>query len=88
LKIYLDVSCLNRPFDDQRQVRIRLESEAVTMILDRFQEGGWEHVSSEMALAEATRIPEPARRDRVIALLPAAMMKVTEEVWRRGRELQ
>ena len=29
MKIYLDVCCLNRPFDDQTQDRIHLESEAV-----------------------------------------------------------
>jgi len=28
MRIYLDNCCFNRPFDDQRQVRIRLESEA------------------------------------------------------------
>jgi hypothetical protein len=28
LRIYFDVSCLNRPFDDQDQERIRLETEA------------------------------------------------------------
>jgi hypothetical protein len=33
MKIYLDVSCLNRPFDDQGQARVRLEAEAVTVIL-------------------------------------------------------
>ena len=31
--VYLDVCCLNRPFDDQTQDRIRLESEAVLLIL-------------------------------------------------------
>jgi hypothetical protein len=35
MKIYLDTCCLNRPFDDQRQARIRLESEAVTLILEK-----------------------------------------------------
>lgn len=29
LRVYLDVCCLNRPFDDQRQDRVRLEAEAV-----------------------------------------------------------
>ncbi|WP_418648223.1 hypothetical protein ACNQFN_05640 [Thauera butanivorans] len=28
MKIYLDVCCSNRPFDDQSQTRIRLETEA------------------------------------------------------------
>jgi hypothetical protein len=31
LRIYLDACCLNRPFDDQTQERIRLESEAVLL---------------------------------------------------------
>jgi len=33
MKIYLDVCCLNRPFDDQRQDRIRLGTEAIYTIL-------------------------------------------------------
>ncbi len=28
-RIYLDVCCLNRPFDRQSQARIRLETEAM-----------------------------------------------------------
>jgi len=28
MRIYLDNCCLNRPFDDQKQLRIRLETEA------------------------------------------------------------
>ena len=32
MKIYLDNCCFNRPFDDQTQERIHLESEAILMI--------------------------------------------------------
>jgi hypothetical protein len=46
MKVYFDVSCLNRPFDDQRQLRIRLESEAITLIFDQIDAGRWEHLSS------------------------------------------
>ncbi|MFN0197095.1 MAG: PIN domain protein, partial [Planctomycetaceae bacterium] len=28
MRIYLDNCCFNRPFDDQRQIRVRLETEA------------------------------------------------------------
>lgn len=31
--IYLDVCCLKRPFDDQAQPRIRIETEAVLGLL-------------------------------------------------------
>jgi len=35
MRIYTDVCCLNRPFDDQSQDRIRIESEAILAILNR-----------------------------------------------------
>lgn len=33
VRVYLDLCCLKRPFDDQSQPRIRLESEAVLALL-------------------------------------------------------
>jgi predicted nucleic acid-binding protein len=38
-KIYLDMNIYNRPFDDQAQVRIRLETIAVFSILQRIKKG-------------------------------------------------
>ena len=35
MKIYLDNSCFNRPFDDQKQLRIQLETEAKLAIQER-----------------------------------------------------
>src|SRR3990167_7545997 len=35
MKIYLDNSCFNRPFDDQKQLRIQLETEAKLDIQER-----------------------------------------------------
>ncbi len=35
MKIYLDISCFNRPFDDQKQLRIQLETEAKLNIQQR-----------------------------------------------------
>lgn len=34
MRVYLDICCLKRPFDDQSQARIRLEAEAVLALLD------------------------------------------------------
>ena len=53
-KIYLDNCCLSRPFDDQTQERIRLETEAIVWIIDHFYEGQWRWVSSEVVMFEAT----------------------------------
>ena len=52
-KIYLDNCCLSRPFDDQTQERIRLETEAIVRIMDCFYEGQWRWISSEVAMFEA-----------------------------------
>ena len=47
IRIYLDACCLNRPFDDQTQIRIRLEAEAVLMVLTQCGTGDWEWIGSE-----------------------------------------
>ena len=39
MKIYLDMCALKRPFDDQRQGRIMIETAAVTRILEAATEG-------------------------------------------------
>jgi hypothetical protein len=70
-RIYLDACCLNRPFDDQSQPRIRLEAEAVVLIIERFQEGLWDWVSSEVVEDEIEQIPDPERRQRVKELMSA-----------------
>lgn len=64
-KIYLDVCCLNRPFDDQTQARIRLEAEAILIILAQCEEGHWEWIGSEVLGLEINQTPDPERRRRV-----------------------
>lgn len=39
IKIYLDNCCFNRPFDDQSQIRIRIEAEAKLYIQQEIEEG-------------------------------------------------
>jgi len=51
-KIYLDVCCLNRPFDDWTQERIRLEGEAILSIMERIRAKKWQLVTSEAITVE------------------------------------
>jgi predicted nucleic acid-binding protein len=87
VKLYLDVSCLNRPFDDQTQIRIRQESAAVTQILEEIEAGRWEQVSSRMAVIELQAIRDERRRRRVLALLPESRIELTAPIIDRAREL-
>jgi len=64
-KVYLDVCCLNRPFDDQTQDRIRLEAEAVLLILTHLETGEWQWLGSEVLEFEIGQMPDPERRLRV-----------------------
>src|SRR5438874_4265981 len=87
MKIYLDVSCLNRPFDDQTQARVRLESTTVTLILDGIESGTWSEASSRMAEIEASAISDKTRRRRVLQLIPRDRMELTPPVFERARGL-
>jgi predicted nucleic acid-binding protein len=71
-RVYLDVCCLNRPFDDQRQDRIRLEAEAVERILDRLHMRRWEWVGSEVIQLEIGKTPVAERRHRLTLLASSA----------------
>ncbi|MCL2119456.1 MAG: PIN domain-containing protein [Planctomycetaceae bacterium] len=52
LKIYLDNCCYNRPFDDQSQDLIRLETEAKLIIQERIQLGLYSLVWSYILKSE------------------------------------
>ena len=72
----LDACCLNRPFDDQSQVRVHLESEAVLAIVERAEDALWMLLSSEALEFELSQTPDPQRRVRTLKLLSAAQQCV------------
>ena len=88
-KIYLDVCCLNRPFDGWGQPRIRLEAEAV-IALDRCQIGDWLMVASTALVSEISQTPETIRKQQVVDFLATAKIetKVTLETIKRVGDLQ
>ena len=57
-RLYFDVCCLSRPFDDQAQERVRLESEAVKEILLRIGRKEWIWVGSDIVMFEIGRIAD------------------------------
>lgn len=72
MRIYLDVCCLNRPFNDQAQQRIRLEAEAVRAILARIHAEEWVWISSSAVRYELLQTPDPDRRSKLSNLTLAA----------------
>jgi len=88
--IYLDVCCLNRPFDDWRQDRIRLEGQTILDIFKRFYSGEWKLVSSEAIEAELKRMVNLEKLDRIRELLQVAENKIilTKEIDQRSQEIE
>jgi predicted nucleic acid-binding protein len=89
-RIYLDACCLNRPFDDQSQDRIRLEAEAVILILAHIESGEWSWIGSEILLYEIEQTPDQERRARVLLLtkLVKHTILVGDEEVHRAEELE
>jgi predicted nucleic acid-binding protein len=90
-KIYLDVCCFNRPFDDQTQERIKLETEAILLILKRFELGQWQWISSETMDFEIDQTPSVERRNRVNSLMASSkphFILLDNSLIKRGSELE
>ncbi len=62
MRIYLDNCCYNRPFDDQKQLRIRLETEAKLNIQERILQKAIELAWSYILDFENTANPFEQRR--------------------------
>ncbi len=88
-RIYLDACCLNRPFDDQNQARIALETQAILTILRQCQSGRWQLINSAALEAELARMPNPEKLKNVKAILAIAKIKVVSTQWieTRSKEL-
>jgi predicted nucleic acid-binding protein len=86
MKIYLDVCCLCRPFDNQLVPRIKLESEAISFILLLIERGELSMVNSEIIEYEVSKIVNPEKRFKVELLLRYSEDKilVNEKIAKRA----
>ena len=74
-RVYLDVSALCRPFDDQEQMRIRLETDAVQLILAHLISKDLALVVSSAHDAEIRAIDDLAEREHLQGLLQTNGMR-------------
>ncbi len=90
MKIYFDVCCMNRPFDDQSQDRIHLESEAILMILNHVEKNDWQWISSDAVLYEIYKTPNDERRERLESLnsRSTSHITVTQNILMRSKKIQ
>jgi len=67
MRVYLDNCCYNRPFDDQAQLKVRLETEAKLFVQQLMRTGAVEYVWSDML---ANEVDESKFWERKMRILP------------------
>lgn len=78
MKIYLDNCCFNRPFDDQSQLRIRLETEAKLKIQEDIRSNIHELIWSYLLDYENSRNPFRERKEQIAQWNKYALVDVEE----------
>ena len=68
-KIYLDSCCVCRPYDNQKQSRIKCETAAIMQIISHCRSGEWQWIDSKVLRSEINRISNPIKLSFVKALL-------------------
>jgi predicted nucleic acid-binding protein len=89
-KVYLDTSAYNRPFDDQTQPKIFLETQAVVIILQMVEAKTVELISSSVLEYENSRNPYPIKQEAMSRCLQLAKLRqeVDEAIRQRAEELE
>lgn len=90
MRLYLDTSVLNRPFDDQSQVKVFLETQAMLLILQMIESKRVELVRSNVLDYENSRNSSSERAKAVELYLSLATFRqvANELIRQRALELE
>ncbi len=78
MRVYLDNCMFNRPFDDQTQIRIRLESEAKLYVQDKIKSKDIELIWSYILEIENCQNPHDERRIAIQKWKNLSTIKIVE----------
>ena len=99
MRVYLDNCCYNRPYDDQSQVKINVESLAKLEIQQQIRENKLELVTSYILEAENASNPFTSKRNDIQAFIDkytavyvsakadAAVRQIAKEIMKTGVRL-
>jgi len=78
MRVYLDNCMFNRPFDDQTQIRIRLEAEAKLYVQDKIKNKDIELIWSYILEIENSQNPHDERRIAIQKWKNLSTIKIVE----------
>ncbi|MFP3042677.1 PIN domain-containing protein [Treponema primitia] len=90
MEIYMDCCCLNRPFDDQTQDKIHIESDTIMAILWKCFYGKWLLIGSDIVTYEIMKTPDLNKRNEVLNIysIKKDTVSFNGEIQNRALELQ
>jgi predicted nucleic acid-binding protein len=90
MNVYLDNCCYNRPYDDQRQLRIELEAKAKLFIQDLIVSGRLSLTISSVSILENNKNPYDDRRASIRDFFKYASQTATtsEQIFASAKDLR
>jgi predicted nucleic acid-binding protein len=90
MKIYMDNCCLNRPFDDQSNLRVHLEAEAIKTIITLVERQKWQLLSSKVLKFEISKLTDESRKKEIMIMesLANSVIQVNEIIAVRANEFE
>jgi predicted nucleic acid-binding protein len=90
IKVYLDNCTYNRPFDDQADIRVRLEAEAKLFIQEQIKDKRIDLVWSSVNNFENNDNPSAEKRERIMVWgnFAAERCRLNEAILTKAIELQ
>ncbi len=86
----MDNCCLNRPFDDQSNLRIHLEAEAIKTIIVLVEQQKWDLVSSKSLKFEISKIADESRKKELMLMesLAGEVVQINTQIGVRANEFE
>ena len=69
MRVYLDMRCYNRPYDDQSQLRVAMEAQSKLHIQNLIKDGSLELIGSYTLDYEVSRNPYEMRRQAIVQFI-------------------
>ena len=76
MRVYLDMCCYNRPYDDQSQLKVAMEAQSKLHIQSLIKDGTLDLIGSYTLDYEVSRNPYEMRRQSIIQFINANMKGV------------
>ena len=86
----MDNCCLNRPFDDQSNLRVHLEAEAIKTIISLLERQQWFLVSSQVLEFEISKNGDESRKKELNSMnaLAHTVIQINATIAKRANEFE